>query len=167
MGRMKTFGKYLLLLVAFYIVSSIMAFFAIKTTYADMSGNIATDEYLQINVDEAKSTMVNGYVTGTLKNKTEQEINSKYVKIEFYSAKKNKILTEYIKIDELAVGESKKFTVNFRGENIKSFNVIVTGEYSNEESEMHLINLKDAENEPIKKISIFIAAAILIKYFIL
>ena len=143
MGRMKTFGKYLLLLVAFYIVSSIMAFFAIKTTYADMRGNIAID------VDEAKSTMVNGYVTGTLKNKTEQEIKSKYVKIEFYSAKKNKILTEYIKIDELAVGESKKFTVNFRGENIKSFNVIVTDEYSNEESEMHL------------------AAAILIKYFIL
>lgn len=166
MGRLKTFRKYLLLFVAFYIVSSIIAFFAIKTTYSDMSGNIPENEFLQINVDEAKSTMVNGYVTGTLKNKTEQEIKSKYVKMDFYSAKENKILTEYIKIDELAVGESKKFTVNFRGENIKSFNVIVTDEYTNEESEMHLINLKDAENEPIKKISIFLAVAILIKYFI-
>ena len=166
MGRLKTFRKYLLLFVAFYIVSSIIAFFAIKTTYSDMSGNIPENEFLQINVDEAKSTMVNGYVTGTLKNKTEQEIKSKYVKMDFYSAKENEILTEYIKIDELAVGESKKFTVNFRGENIKSFNVIVTDEYTNEESEMHLINLKDAENEPIKKISIFLAVAILIKYFI-
>ena len=59
MGRLKTFRKYLLLFVAFYIVSTIIAFFAIKTTYSDMSGNIPENEFLQINVDEAKSTMVN------------------------------------------------------------------------------------------------------------
>ena len=74
MGRMKTFGKYLLLLVAFYIVSSVMAFFAIKTTYADMSGNITTDEYIQIDVDEAKSTMVNGLKLTSLQPENQQNL---------------------------------------------------------------------------------------------
>ena len=89
------------------------------------------------------------------------------ISIDGYSSKNNNIVTEFVKIDELQAGESKNFTINFRGENIKTYKEKVEDSYQEGKNESHLINLEDAENQEIKNISIILAAGILIKYFIL
>ena len=167
MSRLKTFGKYILMIVGFYIFSTILSIGFISTTYNEMEENIYPDSSILVKIEEAKSTFVNGYIKGNIKNNTGSDIQSKYVKIELLSKKGNEILTKYIQIDELKAGETKNFTINFEAENIKSFNVKVTDDYVYEESDVHLINLKDAENEEVKGISILLATVILLKYFIL
>lgn len=167
MSRLKTFGKYLLMLIAFYIFSTILSIGYISSTYSEMEGRIYPDSSLSVEISKAKSTFVNGYVQGTVKNTTSESIKSKYIKIEFMSKNNNEILYKYIQIDELKAGETKNFTINFQAENIKSFNVKITDEYVREEVNIQLIDLSEAENEEIKDISIIIAAIILIKHFIL
>lgn len=167
MNRLKTFGKYILMLVGFYIFSTILSIGFIATTYNQMEANIYPDSSIVVKVDEAKSTFVNGHIKGKITNSTKTDIQSKYIKFELLSKKGNEILTKYILLDELKAGETKNFTINFEAENIKSFNVKVTDEYSDEESEVHLINIKDAENEEIKNVSILLATIILLKYVIL
>ena len=167
MSRLKTFGKYLLMFVAFYIFSTILSIGFISTTYSEMKETIYQDSNLSVKIEDAKSTFVNGYVKGTVTNINTTDIQSKYIKMEFVSKNNNEILYKYIQIDNIKAGETKNFTINFEAENIKSFNVKITDEAVREENNVHLINLADAENEEIKNISIFLAAAILLKYVIL
>ena len=157
MSRLKTFGKYLLMFVAFYIFVTVVSIGFIKGTYETMEQNVYSSDEIQIEVDEAKSTFVNGYVKGKLTNNSDSDIHSKYVKINFLSKKGNVILTKYLDIDELKAKETKNFTINFEAENIKSFNMSIVDEYIQEKSNAQLINLSDAENEEIKNISIFIS----------
>ena len=152
MSRLKTFGKYLLMFVAFYIFVTVVSIGFIKGTYETMEQNVYSSDEIQIEVDEAKSTFVNGYVKGKLTNNSDSDIHSKYVKINFLSKKGNVILTKYLDIDELKAKETKNFTINFEAENIKSFNMSIVDEYIQEKSNAQLINLSDAENEEIKNI---------------
>ena len=162
MSRLKTFGKYLLMFVAFYIFVTVASIGFIKGTYETMEQNVYSSDEIQIEVDEAKSTFVNGYVKGKLTNNSDSDIHSKYVKINFLSKKGNVILTKYLDIDELKAKETKNFTINFEAENIKSFNMSIVDEYIQEKSNAQLINLSDAENEEIKNISIFLSAITII-----
>ena len=156
MSRLKTFGKYLLMFVAFYIFVTVASIGFIKGTYETMEQNVYSSDEIQIEVDEAKSTFVNGYVKGKLTNNSDSDIHSKYVKINFLSKKGNVILTKYLDIDELKAKETKNFTINFEAENIKSFNMSIVDEYIQEKSNAQLINLSDAENEEIKSIRYFV-----------
>lgn len=167
MGRMKTFAKYLILFVLFYIFVSIASIGFIKTTYANMEGNIQQGNKIAININKAESTMVNGHMVGTISNNTGEDEGLKYVKIDLYSGRGTKILTKCIQVDELKSKETKNFIINFEAENIKKYNVTIVDEYVYEETDATLINLKDAENAEIKNISIFLAAVILLKYVIL
>lgn len=167
MSRLKTFWKYLLMFIAFYIFSTILAMGFISTSYSEMKQTIYPDSNISVKIDEARATLVNGYVKGSVTNTSLADIKDKYIKLEFISNKNNKIAYKYIQIDELKVGETKNFTINFRAENIKSCDIKVTDEALYEKSDVHLINLADAENEEIKNLSIFTAAIILLKYVIL
>lgn len=167
MSRLKTFGKYLLMFVAFYIFSTIISMGFISTSYSEMKQTIYPDNSLSVKLDEAKSTLVNGYVKGSVTNTSETDVKDKYIKLEFISNKNNKISYKYIQVDELKAREEKNFTINFRAENIKSCNIKVTDEALYEPSDVQLINLADAENGEIKKISVFTASMILLKYVIL
>ena len=81
MSRLKTFGKYLLMFVAFYIFVTVASIGFIKGTYETMEQNVYSSDEIQIEVEEAKSTFVNGYVKGKLTNNSDSDIHSKYVKI--------------------------------------------------------------------------------------
>ena len=54
MSRMKTFGKYLLMFVAFYIFSTILSIGFLSTTYSNMDGTIYPDSSLSVEINKAK-----------------------------------------------------------------------------------------------------------------
>lgn len=166
MNRLKTFAKYLGILIAFYIFSTVLSIGFIVTTYKDISGELEKDAIIEIEVKQAKATFVNGNIVATLSNPTDVEVVSKYIKIDLISEKENKILTKYIQINELSSMQEKEITVNFRAENIKKYKISVVDEYVQEEK-TELISLVSAENESVKNISILLAAIILLNYVIL
>ena len=64
MSRIKTFCKYILLLVGFYILSNILIFFGINTSYNNLSIKDSIPE--QVHITDASATLVNGRVKGYL-----------------------------------------------------------------------------------------------------
>jgi hypothetical protein len=167
MGRMKTFFKYLLWLIGLYIFVTFASAIYIQNSYKNIEGTVEQREGLVIIVEDAKSTLVNGYIKGNVKNVTDTDIQSKYIKVDLISNKGNLILTKYLQIDDLKAGENKNFTLNFRANNIVKAKMSVTDEYTEEESGfIELIKIDSIENEPVEKVSIFIAALIIIKYFL-
>lgn len=167
MGRMKTFFKYLLWLIGLYIFVTFASAIYIQNSYKNIEGTVEQREGLVIIVEDAKSTLVNGYIKGNVKNVTDTDIQSKYIKVDLISNKGNLILTKYLQIDDLKAGENKNFTLNFRANNIVKAKMSVTDEYIEEESGfIELIKIDSIENEPVEKVSIFIAALIIIKYFL-
>lgn len=79
-----------------------------------------------IKIEEAKATNVNGYVKGTVQNNTQEEINGKYIKFDFYNKKDEISGTEYIEIETLKANETKTYEVQFKYDNIEKFIVTVT-----------------------------------------
>ena len=129
MSRMKTFGKYLILFVAFYIFVNFMSYELVKSSYANIKCAIETNN-LEISISEAKAARESGIIRGKVKNTYSEDLKSKYIKLDFISDQGTKITTKYIDISNLKVNEEKEFNVRFKAENIKK---IIINEVENVE----------------------------------
>ena len=126
MDRMKTFFKYVLMIAICYFGSNTLIYAGINNTYND----IANYQYLnasniEININEAKSTSINGYIKGTIKNKSNSKIKEEYLKIDFYSERNVNMGTKYIKIENLKEKDTVDFKINFKFSNV-SYCIITT-----------------------------------------
>ena len=110
MARLKTFFKYFIWALAFFIFSQVMIYVAINTTYKYKNIEIETPLILEAQVE---ATSINGIAKCKIKNSTQNDITDKYIKIECYS--KNDVLmgTKYLKIDKVNTNEEKEFEVRF------------------------------------------------------
>lgn len=119
MDRMKTFFKYLLLLVICYFGSNTLIYAAISNTYEDIANyQYINSSSLVVTVDEAKSTSVNGYIKGTIKNNSSSKIKEQYIKIDFYSERKVNMGTKYIKVENLKAKDVVDFDLDFKFSNV-------------------------------------------------
>ena len=86
MDRMKTFFKYLLLLVICYFGSNTLIYAAINNTYEDIANyQYINSSSLVVTVDEAKSTTLNGYMKGTIKNSSNSKIKEQYIRFSYFN----------------------------------------------------------------------------------
>lgn len=128
MSRMKTFFKYFLAIVICYVVVNVASFFVLKSTYNTKEYSVE-DSILDVEVEEARATFVNGYVKGKIKNKTQTDINNKYLKIDSYSKRGVLLGSKYTKIRDLVPGETTDFESSFNYEQIDNMKLsIVDGE---------------------------------------
>ena len=168
MARMKTFLIYLLILVAFYIVSSILAYWYIQSTYSTIGSHVIENTNMpnvQVAIDDAEATLVNGYVSGTITNTSEEAINTKYIKFDLFSERGNKILSKYVQIDNLNAGEMQNFKMNFRAENIANCYAEVTDTVEQTEN-TQLINIDNLEDDKYSGIAVLSSALILMHFFL-
>ena len=140
MDRLKTFLTYLLLIVAFFMISKFLEGALIKNMYYDMTGTVDGDftyngepAYLEIVVNEAKSTRVNGYIDLTITNKSSVDIVEAYLKVRLYSKSNVLKIKKYIDIQNLAVGESRNYKLNFEGKYIKTYEITAENEFPDKE----------------------------------
>ena len=56
---------------------------------------------------------MNGYIKGTIENVTNQTINDKYLKYEFFSNQDNSLGAKYIRLNDLEAGEKRDFEVTY------------------------------------------------------
>lgn len=168
MGRMKTFGKYLLWFVLFYIFVTVTAYGYIRASYKGIDGVIIKNDQILVTIDTAEASLVNGRVNGKIKNVSQEDIQTKYMKVDFISKRGTLILTKYIQVDELKAGEEKEFKIEFRAENIVKYNIEITDKAEVKEGLSELIKFEDLglSNDGQSKIALFLAAIILIKHFL-
>lgn len=121
MARIKTFFKYLILIIGFFIISQILIYLSIITSYSPIPLEDISEEYVIIG--EAKAKKIAGYVKFTVKNPQEIKLKDKYIKLEYYSKSNNLLGIDYIETGEIGAKEEKEYEINFQYERIKSVKI--------------------------------------------
>ena len=110
MQRLKTFLKYAIWLILFFIFSQIMIYVALNTSYEYKGIEIHSS---LIESAQIKATSIDGTASINVKNNSNTDISHKYIKIDCYS--KNNVLmgTKYIEIKDLPINEQREYDVRF------------------------------------------------------
>ena len=108
MARMKTFFIYFILVVVAFVVSQVLIYVAINTTYNYKNVEIKTT---QIKEAEVKATSINGYAK--FKFADDNVDTKKYVKVECYTKNDVLIGTKYIKVEQLQANDKNEFEIRF------------------------------------------------------
>ena len=108
--------------------------------YKDLTGIVVEDFtyngqdiYLDIDVNEAKATNVNGYVDLTVINNANIDIDEAYLKVELTSKSDVLAITKYMDVQDLKDGESRNYRLNFEGKYIKEYRISAENEYPDKE----------------------------------
>lgn len=123
---MKTLKKIIMwiaIMMIVYIGIDFSNFYIIASTYKDIESQITNSENINIIVNEAKATYVNGYTKITITNNSEEEINNKYILLDGYSKNNNCLVNKYVKINSLAPKQIKEIQISFKAVEIKKVNI--------------------------------------------
>lgn len=122
MDRMKTFIKYALWIILFFILSEFLINVSLEASYNDITRK---DNTSQVQITEAKATLVNGKIKGTIKNSKEDYLTGKYVKIDLYSKRDNLLGIKYIEINTTEAQSTQDFNMYFELEDVESYNISI------------------------------------------
>lgn len=118
--------RWFLWAVMLFAFVTIGVYICIKSMYMPISNFQVKSAEISAVVEEARATNVNGYVKGYIENITEQEVNEKYMKFDFYDNHNELKGTEYIEIGNMQPGEKKTYEMQFRYDHIKNFILSIT-----------------------------------------
>lgn len=130
MDRMKTFFKYAMWLVLFFIFSEILIYVGLNSSYRDMQG---INDIKQVEITQAQSTLVNGRMSGKITWDAESEITSKFVRVDFYSERNIKVGTRYIEINANEANKEQSFNIYFELQGIRTYKVSIVDEKETDE----------------------------------
>ena len=130
MSRMKTFFKYAMWIVIFFIFSEIMININLKTAYRNIGRK---DNLSQVTIYQAQATSVNGRIKGTIMNKAEDKINYQYLRIDFYSQRDVLVGTKYIDVSAMRENETRNLELYFKIQNVDYYEMSFTNEKTEEE----------------------------------
>ena len=130
MSRLKTFAKYAIWLILFWILSDILIYYGVNSTYKNLK--IKNEIPSQVTIKNAEATKVNGRIKGTIANKEDSNMSGKYLKIDLYSDSGNLLATEYEEIGNLRVNEVKSFEIYFKMQDVKQYEVNIVDEKTEE-----------------------------------
>lgn len=134
MSRMKTFFKYAMWVILFFIFSEIMININLETVYRNIGRK---DNLPQITIYQAQATKVNGRIKGIIKNQAENKIESKYIKVDFYSERDVLLGTKYIDVSAMRENETQDLELYFKLQNVDYYEMSFTNEKT--ESEITLL----------------------------
>lgn len=126
MNRLKTFAKYAIWLILFWILSDILIYYGINSTYKAIPRRSEISN--QIAINNAEATKVNGRISGTVTNSEENNISGKYLKIDLYAESGNLLGTKYLDIGSLETNQKKNFETYFKIQDVKSYDVSIVDE---------------------------------------
>lgn len=123
MSRMKTFAKYAIWLILFWILSDILIYLGINSTYKDIDkkGEIPTG----IEVVGMQATTVNGRTKIKI---NDANLSGKFLKIDLYSSTGVNLGTQYLEIGEVRENQSKEIETYFKISEVKSYEITVVEE---------------------------------------
>lgn len=122
---MATFKKimfYAIVIVVFAIFTDFIIKIGLKNTYRTISGEIQVVSP-EINMTEVKTTDVNGYAKGIIKNNMDEHIDKIYIKIDLYSKRNVNLGTEYLEIRNLNKEEARNFQIDYRYSKVNNYKI--------------------------------------------
>ena len=125
MDRLKTFLKYAIWIVLFFILSEFLINVSLNATYKNIKRR---DDTKQVQIIQAQATLVNGRIKGTITNSEEDYLTGKYVRIDFYSKRDNKVGTKYIPIETTQATKTQEFNTYFELNEVTSYEVSIVEE---------------------------------------
>ena len=122
MDRVKTFAKYAIWIILFWIFSDILIYAGINSTYKDIEskGEIPAG----IEVVQVQATTVNGRI----KLKANNSLSGKFLKVDLYSSSDNILGTQYIEIGNVSENQVKEIETYFKISEVKSYQITVVDE---------------------------------------
>ena len=143
MDRMKTFLKYAIWIILFYIFSNIMININIESTYQNIGRK---DNLPQVTVYQAQATKINGRIKGSIYNGSEHKITNKYLRIDLYSERDVFLGSKYIDVSAMRDDETRNFEEYFKVQDVDYYEMKFTDE--KEEGELPEM-LKDLTKEQV------------------
>ena len=126
MSTLKQFAKYVIWIVLFWILSDILIYYGLNSTYKDIENK--GDNISQVTLSAAEATKVNGRIIGKITNTEESDLSGKYLKINLYAESGNLLATEYVEIGNLRANEVKSFESYFKIQDVKSYDINIVDE---------------------------------------
>ena len=126
MSTVKKFAKYVIWIILFWILSDILIYYGLNSTYKDIENK--GDNISNVTVSEAEATKVNGRIIGKITNTEESNLNGKYLKINLYAESGNLLATEYVEVGNLRANEVKSFESYFKMQDVKSYDINIVDE---------------------------------------
>ena len=123
MSTLKTFAKYAIWLILFWVLSDILIYYGINSTYKAISNKGENPK--QVTINSAEATKVNGRIIGKVSNDEENDMRGKFLKIDLYAENGNLLATEYEEIGNLRANEVKSFETYFKMQDVKSYGITV------------------------------------------
>lgn len=130
MSRMKTFLKYVIWLILFFVLSEFLINVGLNSSYKDMT---RLDDTKEVEISDAQSTLVNGKIKGTIKNSPDDYLTGKYVQIEFYSKRNVMAGRKYIEINTTEATTTQDFSAYFELKDITSYKISIVDKKEGEE----------------------------------
>ena len=155
MGRMQTFGKYVLWIIGFALFTMFCTYVGLNATYKNIINR--TDLPENVNINMAQATKVNGRIYGEVTSTDENNLEGKYIKIDIYTRNLAKLGTKYIKIENTKINEQKKFVAFFTADKISNYNIEIVDDTEEVRKEIELVKelYKDVfTDEELKAITI-------------
>ena len=121
MDRLKTFGKYALMIIGMYLFTSFLIFVNFNINYKDITTN--NDLPDQITIAKAEARKTEGRIYGYVKNERDNNVNGKYIKVEIFNLNNERLYLQYLRIDDVSYDEQKMFKVFFNVDNAKLYNI--------------------------------------------
>lgn len=140
MDRVKTLAKYAIWLILFWILSDILIYYGLNSTYKDIKAESQMPN--QVSVKYAEATKVNGRIKGTVANNIENDLSGKFLKMDLYADSGNILATEYVEIGNLRENEVKSFETYFKMQDVKSYAISIVDE-KNEETTTDVFMTED------------------------
>lgn len=159
MARMKTFFKYLLWIILFYILSNILISIGLRNEYRDLKEISNDTKAPLVKIDEAIATATNGKVSGTIENNTQDFISTTYIKVDLYSKRDINVGTQYYKVTCVNPGETVDFNFDFKVSNVEKYKVSVQDNIDYDNDEQQFIILPNLTRE--QKIFVYITSFLL------
>ena len=125
MDRLKTFLKYALWLIGFFILSNFLIYVGLNSSYRDIERK---DNIQEVQVYQAEATKVNGRIRGLIQNINEENLKGKYLEIELYSKRDIFLGREYIQIEDSEQEKPQAFKVLFKLQDVASYKISIVDE---------------------------------------
>lgn len=122
---MKKIFRYVILLIALYLVVQLYVFLLMKQYYRDMKNYNVLVESPKIEVTESKVAKNKGYIKGKITNNTDELIKNLKVKFDFYDEQGKFVGTEYKTEEIFNVSETVSFDIKYEYENISEIKISV------------------------------------------
>ena len=158
MSKLKTYFKYILLLVVLFIFVSIVSKLLIISMYKPKDCTVLFDSP-KIEIIDSKATNANGYIYGCITNTTVSTIENKYIKLDCYSEYDNNINTGYAQIFKLEPDESQYFIIKYRCEGTERVEISMS-----DTAPDYLLNPIDIELTQTQKFAL-IAGGLIVVYY--